>query len=919
MAIKDSTAFNTHLNGSDPRRGDWGLCRAAHEKDSCGFGLIASLDDRASHWVVETAISSLNRLTHRGAMANDGKTGDGCGLLIKQPTAFLRAVGAEAGLELKPMFAAGLVFLNRDAAKAAQAREVLGAQLQLEKLQVAGFRALPTDPSACGSEALKTLPTIEQVFVNAGGDIDEAAFNRKLFLARRRCEKKLEARDPVFYVPSLSAGTIVYKGMVMPQFLVQFYPDLKDARMEASVVVFHQRFSTNTLPQWRLAHPYRYLAHNGEINTVQGNRSWAVARGPLFRSPLLPDLSDILPLVSLTGSDSQSLDNMLEVLLVGGLDPMHAMRMLIPPAWQSVDMIDPDLKAFYEYYATHMEPWDGPAGIVLTDGRYACCTLDRNGLRPARWVLTKNRHITIASEAGGWDYPPEDVVDKGKLAPGERLALDLKSGEPMTAKRTDDVLKTRHPYKAWLKKGVRYLQTDLIDPRLAAEPFDRGTLAVFQKMYNVSAEERDEIIRVLAEDESEAVGSMGDDTPMPVLSKKVRSLYDYFRQQFAQVTNPPIDSLRESIVMSLQTQIGPECNIFAPAQHHAEQIVLSSPVLSQRKLRQIVALADSGVPNEFIDLQYDEHLDLKTALSRACDKAEAAVRNGKIVLLLSDRYLVKGQVPVHALLATCAVHHRLVRTSLRCKCNILVETGTARDAHHFACLIGYGATAVYPYLAYQTLFDMMRKGVLKMEAIARQELGRSYRRGIRKGLTKIMSKMGICTVASYRSAQLFEIVGLSDEVVELCFDGTKTRIQGADFADLQADAEYLAKRAWDKTEPVEQGGLLKYMHNGEYHMYNPDVIATLQSAVMAGDYQQYLEFAALVNERPVSCIRDLLRLNPQAAAIPIEEVEPISAIYARFDSAGMSLGALSPEAHEALAIAMNRLGARSNSREGGEH
>ena len=702
MTMHDPEAFGTSLHGADPRLGDWGLCRAAYEKDSCGFGLIASLDDRASHWTLQTAISSLNRLTHRGAIANDGKTGDGCGLLIKQPTAFLRAVAAQSGLELAPLFAAGLVFLNRDPDKAARARAVLSEQLQIENLQVAGFRLLPTDPSACGSEALKSLPVIEQVFVNAPGDIDEAAFNRKLFLARRRSEKNLEALDPVFYLPSLSASTIVYKGMVMPQFLAQFYPDLKDPRMEASVVVFHQRFSTNTLPQWRLAHPYRYLAHNGEINTVQGNRSWAVARGPLFNSPLLPDLSDILPLVSLTGSDSQSLDNMLEVLLVGGLDPMHAMRMLVPPAWQSVDMIDPDLKAFYEYYATHMEPWDGPAGIVLTDGRYACCTLDRNGLRPARWVVTKNRHITVASEAGVWDYPPEDVVDKGKLGPGEMLALDLKCAELMNTKRIDDVLKSRHPYKVWLKKGVRYLQTDLIDPRLAAEPFDREVLAQYQKMFNVSAEERDEIIRVLAEDESEAVGSMGDDTPMPVLSRKVRSLYDYFRQQFAQVTNPPIDSLRESIVMSLQTQIGPEANIFIPAPKHAEQIVLSSPILSQRKLRQIIALAESGVPNEFIDLQYDEHLDLKTALLRICDHAETAVRLGKLVLLLSDRYLVKGKLPIHALLATGAVHHRLVATGLRCKCNILVETGTARDAHHFACLIGYGATAVYPYLAYQT-------------------------------------------------------------------------------------------------------------------------------------------------------------------------------------------------------------------------
>jgi glutamate synthase (NADPH/NADH) large chain len=907
-----------HAAGTDPRSQNFGLYRPSYERDSCGFGLIANLDDHPSHWVVATAMSSLNRLTHRGAVAADGKTGDGCGLMIKMPVGFLRAVAADAGFTLSPLFASGLVFLNRDPEKAQAARRVLTAELGREKLEVAGFRRVPTDPSACGEEAQRSLPTIEQIFVNSEGGLDEATFNRKLFLARRRTEKQLDGGDPAFYVPSLSASTIVYKGMVMPQFLAQFYPDLKDPRLEASVVVFHQRFSTNTLPQWRLAHPYRYLAHNGEINTIEGNRSWAVARGPLFRSPLLPDLSDILPVVSLHGSDSQSLDNMLELLLMGGLDPMHAMRLLIPPAWQSVDMIDPDLKAFYEYYATHMEPWDGPAGIVLTDGRYACCTLDRNGLRPARWVITKDRHITIASEAGVWDYLPEDVVKKGKLGPGEILALDLQTGELMDTKRVDDLLKSRHPYKTWLKKGVRYLQTDLVDPRLAAEPFDRDTLALFQKMYNVSAEERDEILRVLAEDESEAVGSMGDDTPMPVLSTKVRSLYDYFRQQFAQVTNPPIDSLREGIVMSLQTQIGPECNIFVPAQRHAEQIVLSSPILSQRKLRQIMGLADAGVPHEFIDLQYDESLGLEAAILAVCDKAEAAVRNGKLVLLLSDRYLVKGRLPIHALLATGAVHRRLVIAGLRCKCNILVETGTVRDAHHCACLIGYGATAVYPYLAYQTLFDLMRKGALKMESDTQLELGRSYRRGIKKGLFKIMSKMGISTVASYRSAQLFEIVGLADDVVKLCFEGSESRIAGADFADLQRDAEYLAARAWDPMQAVEQGGLLKYMHNGEYHMYNPDVIATLQAAVLSGDYELYREYAKLVNERPVSCIRDLLKLEPQTAPIPIEEVESVEAILARFDSAGMSLGALSPEAHESLAIAMNRLGARSNSGEGGE-
>src|SRR5665213_2376194 len=759
---------------------DRGLFRESYERDSCGFGLIAQLDDQPSNWVVKTAMTSLNRLTHRGAVASDGKTGDGFVLLIRNPDAFLRALAAEHGIELTHLFASGLVFLNRDTVTAETARRTLVVQLEREGLKLAGFRVVPTNADACGAEALKTLPHIEQVFVNCSvAGVDEAAFNRKLFLARRRAEKALEAHDSYFYVPSLSATTLVYKAMVMPQYLAVFFPDLNDTRLETSLVIFHQRFSTNTMPQWRLAHPYRYLAHNGEINTIQGNRNWAVARGPLFRSPLLPDLDDILPLVSLTGSDSQSLDNMLEVLLMGGLDALHAMRLLMPPAWHELDSIDPDLRAFYEYYSVHMEPLDGPAGIVLTDGRYAACTLDRNGLRPARFVITRNRFLTIASETGVWDYAPEDVIRKGKLGPGDMIAVDMHAGTLLESVDIDTLLKTRHPYKAWLRKGVRYLESDLVDPRLAAEPMDRETLSVYQKMFNITSEERDDIIRVLAEDESEAVGSMGDDTPMPVLSRKVRSLYDYFRQQFAQVTNPPIDPLRESIVMSLQTQIGPECNIFVPAPEHARQIVLGSPILSQRKLRQILGLREFGVTHEFIDLQYEATEGLKQAIVRLCAQAENAVRAGTLVLLISDRYLARGRLPAHALLVTGAVHQHLIKTGLRCKCNLLVETGTARDPHHFACLIGYGATAVYPYMAYQVLFEMMRRGTVKLDFATRLELGRSYRAGIRKGLFKIMSKMGISTIGSYRSSQLFEIVGLHEEVVAPCFTGTESRVQGA--------------------------------------------------------------------------------------------------------------------------------------------
>jgi glutamate synthase (NADPH/NADH) large chain len=895
-----------------------GLYREEYERDSCGFGLIANLDDQPSHWIVDTAIQALTRLTHRGAIAADGKTGDGCGLLLKKPEPFLRALAREAGLEVEERFTAGNIFLSQDDNAAARARAVLEASVRGEGLEVAGWRVVPTHPEVCGDQALKTLPRIEQIFVNAGDDIDDAAFNRRLFIARRKAEKALDGEDPSFYAPSLSSVTIVYKGMVMPEFLAAFYPDLSDPRLTTSVVVFHQRFSTNTLPQWRLAHPYRFLAHNGEINTIQGNRNWAFARGPVLRSPLLPSLGEVLPLVSMKGSDSQSLDNMLEVLLLGGLDMLQAMRLMMPPAWQTVDTIDPDLRAFYEYYALHMEPWDGPAGVVTTDGRYAACTLDRNGLRPARWVITRNRHITIASESGVWDYQPEDVERKGRLAPGEMIALDLLNGTLLESPQVDDILKNRHPYKKWLKQGVRYLESELIDPRLAAEPMDRDTLSTYHKMFNVTAEEREEFIRVLAEDESEAVGSMGDDTPIAVLSRKERSLYDYFRQQFAQVTNPPIDPLRESIVMSLQTQIGQESNVFLPGPQHARMIAMNSPVLSQRKLRQILGMRDAGITHEFLDLNYAADTRLEDALVALCDRAEAAVRNGKLVMLLSDRYLQKGKVPVHALLATGAVHHRLVKTGLRCRCNLVVETGTARDPHHFACLIGYGATAVYPYMAYQTLIDMSQKGSVRLDAAVRGELGRSYRRGIRKGLFKIMSKMGISTIASYRSAQLFEIVGLDPEVVDLCFPGTVSRIGGATFEDLEGEQRRLAERAWDPSAAENRGGLHKYVHGGEYHMYNPDVVATLQAAVTSGDYEIYLRYSKIVNERPIATIRDMLALSRDATPIPINEVEPIDSILKRFDSAGMSLGALSPEAHEALAIAMNRLGARSNSGEGGE-
>ncbi|MBI3344972.1 MAG: glutamate synthase large subunit [Gammaproteobacteria bacterium] len=904
-----------------------GLYRPEFEKDNCGFGLIAQMDGQASHCLVQTAIGSLACLTHRGAIAPDGKTGDGCGLLIKKPDGFFRAIAAELGIPLSKNYAVGVLFLHQDHDLAERARARLSEELQKEGLSVAGWRTVPTNPEACGAEALKTLPRIEQVFVNAPEHPpftphasrltslrDTTTFDRHLYIARRRAEKVLNSDDKTFYIPSLSCRVISYKGLVMPANLPVFYPDLRDERFESALAVYHQRFSTNTWPEWRLAQPFRYLAHNGEINTVQGNRNWSVARGRKFVSPLIPDMDDVRPLVSMTGSDSLSLDNMADALIAGGMDLLHAMRLLIPPAWENDKTMDPELRAFYEYHSMHMEPWDGPAGIVMTDGRYAACLMDRNGLRPARYVITKDRHITLASEIGVYAYPPDQVVAKGRLKPGQMIAADTETGTLLLPQDIDRLLQQRQPYRAWLDQYAQQLSAAQGDNSEAA--LDEQEVLIHQKLFNVSFEERDQVLRVLAESGQEAVGSMGDDTPMAVLSHHARSLYDYFRQQFAQVTNPPIDPLREAIVMSLTTCFGRERNLFEEKPEHAARLTVSSPVLSEGQFAALLSQDNPSYAHARINLNTPAGGTLRAALERVCDEAVQAVKNGAVILVLSDRTIAKDTLPIPALLATGAVHHRLIRAGLRCDANIVVETGSARDPHHIAVLIGYGATAVFPYLAYECLRDMMRDG----EIISKDHkvLG-AYRKGVDKALYKIISKMGIATIASYRGAQLFEAVGLHDEVIEMCFTGTVSRLQGTDFAEIESDQRALARFAWNPRKPLAQGGLLKYIYDGEYHAYNPDVVITLQAAVKSGDYTKYLEYARLVNERPPAMLRDLLAVRDDATPIPLEHVEPIESILPRFDSAGMSLGALSPEAHEALAIAMNRLGGRSNSGEGGEH
>ncbi|MFG0352812.1 glutamate synthase large subunit [Pseudomonas sp. zbq_5] len=890
-----------------------GLYHPEEFKDNCGFGLIAHMTGEPSHHLLQTAMQALTCMTHRGGINADGKTGDGCGLLMQKPDQFLRAMAQEHfAVELPKQYAVGMVFFNQDPVKAEAARANMDREILAAGLKLVGWRKVPIDTSVLGRLALERLPQIEQVFIGGEG-LSDQEFAIKLFSARRR-SSVANAHDADHYICSFSHKTIIYKGLMMPRDLAAFYPDLGDERLQTAICVFHQRFSTNTLPKWPLAQPFRFLAHNGEINTITGNRNWAVARRTKFANDQIPDLEELGPLVNRVGSDSSSMDNMLELMVTGGIDLFRGVRMLVPPAWQNVETMDADLRAFYEYNSMHMEPWDGPAGIVMTEGRHAVCLLDRNGLRPARWVTTTNGYITIASEIGVWGYQPEEVLAKGRVGPGQILAVDTETGQILDTDAIDNRLKSRHPYKRWLRQHATRIQATLTDDQGVAS-YDADQLKQYMKMFQVTFEERDQVLRPLGEQGQEAVGSMGDDTPMAVLSQRVRSPYDFFRQQFAQVTNPPIDPLREAIVMSLEICLGAERNIFQESPEHASRVILSSPVISPAKWRSLMNLEREGFDRQLIDLNYEQGVGLEAAIRNIADQAEEAVRGGKTQLVLSDRYIAPGKLPVHASLAVGAVHHRLTEQGLRCDSNILVETATARDPHHFAVLLGFGASAVYPYLAYEVLADLIRTGEVLGDL---DEVFKYYRKGISKGLLKILSKMGISTIASYRGAQLFEAIGLAEEVVGLSFKGVSSRIKGARFEDLENDQMLLAAEAWSARKPIQQGGLLKFVHGGEYHAYNPDVVNTLQAAVQQGDYAKFKEYTTLVDQRPVSMIRDLLKVKVVDQPLALEQIEPLEAILKRFDSAGISLGALSPEAHEALAEAMNRLGARSNSGEGGE-
>lgn len=888
----------------------------SQERENCGFGLIANLDGVQSHKVVRNAILGLSRMQHRGAILSDGKTGDGCGLSLQLPESFFRAIAQENHFSLAKIFGVGQIFLPQDTEKAQTYIDIINEELTNETLGIAAWRDVPTNPSVLGAIALADMPLIKQVFINAPSGWRVQDLQRRLFMARRRIEKRIQ--DPDFYICSFSNQTIIYKGLCMPKDLPKFYLDLADLRMQSAICLFHQRFSTNTQPRWRLAQPFRYLAHNGEINTISGNRAWARARAYKYRTPLIPDLQAAAPFVDETGSDSASLDNMLELFVCGGMDLFRAMRLLVPPAWQHNPDMSDDLRAFYDFNSMHMEPWDGPAGIVLSDGRYAACNLDRNGLRPARYVITQDRLITIASEVGIWDYAPDEVVEKGRVGPGQLLVIDTQKGQLLHSDQIDNEVRARHPYRSWLDKNVKRLIPfeQIPENEIGEATLGAALLKTYQKQFLYDAEELESIIRVLGENGQEAVGSMGDDTPFAVLSERPRLVFDYFRQYFAQVTNPPIDPLREAHVMSLNTSIGREMSVFFEAEGMSHRVNFKSPILLYSDLQQILRLPQEHYQHARLDATYPIDIDLKTAVEQLCEQAESAVKNGAVLLIISDRNISKDRQPIPSALFVGAIQQRLVAANLRCDANIIVETAEARNPHHFAVLIGLGATAVYPYLAYESLAHMVESGAI--DKPLRVVLS-NFRNGINKGLYKIMSKMGISTISSYRCAHLFELVGLNQDITSLCFPNMVSRINGTRFDDLHQQINQTRQRAWRASQDLEAGGLLKFKPQGEYHAYNPEVVNTIQAAVNSGDYEKYKLYRDAVNNRPVTTLRDMLRLNTEnCQAISVDQVEPAENLYKRFDSAAMSIGALSPEAHEALATAMNRLGGFSNSGEGGE-
>ncbi len=916
----------SHLGFPRPQ----GLYDPRNEHDSCGVGAVADIHGRRSHRIIEQGLEILANLTHRGAAGADPETGDGAGILLQLPDAFMRKVAGEERIELPEAgrYAVGMVFTPQRHTSCDRCRSIVEQIVVEEGQRFLGWRKVPTDNSHIGFSAKEVEPHVRQCFVAAADDLDQDAFERKLYVIRRRAEElvrelKLEG-GKAFYVCSLSSRTITYKGLLIAHQLPLYYPDLKDPEMVSALALVHQRYSTNTFPTWDLAQPFRYVAHNGEINTLRGNINWMRARESLLASPLFgDDIQKLFPLITEGASDSACFDQALEFLLLGGRSLPHAMMMLIPEAWANNPQMETRRREFYEYHATMMEPWDGPAAMAFTDGRVIGATLDRNGLRPARYLITKDGLVVLASEAGVLDIPPEEIERKWRLQPGKILVIDTEQGRIIDDDEVKLDIATQQPYGDWVRAN-RLELTDLPHRERTYHP-DHATLRSRQNAFGYTREEVRQILLPMAIAGQEPTGSMGADNPVAVLSDRPVPLFHYFKQLFAQVTNPPIDPIREELVMSLATAIGPKQNLLGETPEHARRIRIDQPILTNTDLERIRQIDHPHFTTRTLRTVFAREAGaagMEAALDQLCAEASAAIDDGINFLVLSDREVSAELAPIPSLLALAAVHHHLVRNGTRTRTGLIVESGEPREIHHFALLIGYGAGAINPYLAFETLHDLADRGMLPEEIDAKLA-EQKYIKAIGKGLLKVISKMGISTIQSYCGAQIFEAVGIGNEIIDRYFTGTTSRIGGIGLTEIATDALRRHATGYGEAsvehDDLDIGGEYQFREGGERHGWTPETVTLLQQAVRDGDYQTYQTFARRVNEqlRELKTLRGLFDLK-HAHPIPLDAVEPASEVVKRFCTGAMSYGSISYEAHSTLAIAMNRLGGRSNTGEGGE-
>jgi glutamate synthase (NADPH/NADH) large chain len=905
-----------------------GLYDPAFESDSCGVAFVADLGGRASHSIVRQALTALHNLDHRGAAGAEPSSGDGAGITVQVPDAFLRAV---AGLELPPAghYAVGTAFLPRDCEAAGRVVGIVEQAAAAEGLGVLGWRELPIDPSGVGPTASSVMPAFAQLFLHGSRGESGIALDRLAFAARKVAEHRAREAGLDLYFPSLSSRTVVYKGMLTTNQLGRFFPDLTDVRFASAIGLVHSRFSTNTFPSWPLAHPYRYIAHNGEINTIRGNRNWMHTREGLLASDLVQgDLGRLFPICTPDLSDSASFDEVLELLHLGGRSLPHAVLMMIPEAWENNPEMDRARREFYQFHAALMEPWDGPASVSFTDGTVIGAVLDRNGLRPGRWWRTSDDLVVLASESGVLDLDPATVVAKGRLRPGRMFLVDTARGEIRSDAAVKGELAAQHPYGEWLHAGLIHL--DDLPPREHVV-FSHESVTRRQQIFGYTEEELRLLIAPMAKAGVEPIGSMGTDTPPAVLSTRPRLLFDYFTELFAQVTNPPLDAIREELVTSLAGSVGPEQNLLTPGPASCRQIVIPRPVIDNDELAKIWHVnADGDLPGfqcHLIDGRYRVHGGgeaLAGALERVRRECSAAVEGGARILILSDRDCDSEHAPIPSLLLTSAVHQHLIRTGQRTKAGLVVETGEAREVHHIALLIGYGAAAVNPYLAFETVDDLVSSGAIA--DMSREQAVQNYVRALCKGVLKVMSKMGISTIASYTGAQVFEALGLAQSLVDEYFGGTPSRLGGVGLDVIAAESAARHAAAYPLVPTarahrrLDVGGEYQWRREGELHVFNPETVFLLQHATRQRRYEVFAEYTSKVEalDRAGGTLRGLFEFAPDRPPVPIEEVEPVSAIVRRFATGAMSYGSISAEAHETLAIAMNRLDGKSNSGEGGE-